>query len=74
MAKRNFYCITEVNCGHNCFAALPCDAPEISRSDYGHFQSLASNSMFVRQWATSFKMKTRLDQYRTFIGFPIFHF
>ena len=30
--------------------------------------------MFFCQWATSFKMKIRLDQYRTFIGFPIFHF
>ena len=30
--------------------------------------------MFVRQWATRFKMKIRLDQYRTFLGFPIFHF
>ena len=35
---------------------------------------IASNRMVVCQWATSFKMKIRLDQYRPFIGFPILKF
>ena len=35
---------------------------------------LASNRMFFLSVVYSFKMTIPLDQYRTFIGFPIFHF